>query len=632
MTRTPDRKIRKAQTISPFGVGAIFDFKDESFIGIDVGRWPANARRIESPRLSQRVGTELAEAPAAGLPYLRFPRWLVCRKCTRMTEWHGSADGQAEEKAVPRCAHAGCNGTLIPIRFVMACKEGHLSDVPWQRWVHLDNAVPSGPDQANCDSRDLEFKARQGGGGSLASLYVKCRTCGRERSLERLMSPAGLKGIRCRGGQPWYARENRMECNETPEVVQRGATNLYSPIVESALDIPPESNYDPASAMAADIREHQIFTAIPPLLGTHGAHHPLVVQLAETVAEALVPTQIPDRPAAVVRMRNLVILVASDEGGSAPRIVADPEENLLLGEWQALTTRSDRNPHPLDRFQTEHTTLLERNVAAPPGGALEELDRLVDQVVLVRRLREVRALKAFTRLDGTTPVTVGRPGVGRVPRYMPAIEVYGEGVFITLKEDVLLAWIKANEGSILSRVGLLRQRMGSSTLNADVPAVTARFLVVHTLAHLLIRQFAFEAGYSASSLRERLYIAEPGPTGQGAMAGLLIYTAAGDRGGTLGGLVRLGEPGRLSGTFLNALAAGQWCSSDPVCGESTGQGMLGLNLAACHACTLVSETSCVHRNMLLDRTLLLGNATLTGGFFSEVLRRGMKEFMAVEEG
>ena len=93
------------------------------------------------------------------------------------------------------------------------------------------------------------------------------------------------------------------------------------------------------------------------------------------------------------------------------------------------------------------------------------------------------------------------------------------------------------------------------------------------------------------------------------MSGLLVYTAAGDAEGTLGGLVRMGEPGRLEAVIMRALEAATWCSADPVCmemGARSGQGPDSCNLAACHNCTLVPETACENFNRFLDRGVLVG--------------------------
>jgi len=84
----------------------------------------------------------------------------------------------------------------------------------------------------------------------------------------------------------------------------------------------------------------------------------------------------------------------------------------------------------------------------------------------------------------------------------------------------------------------------------------------------------------------------------------MIFTADGDSEGSLGGLVRQGQKDRLSQSIVEAIDQGQWCSSDPVCSETAGQGLGGFNHAACHACSLVSETSCTSSNTLLDRRML----------------------------
>jgi hypothetical protein len=142
-----------------------------------------------------------------------------------------------------------------------------------------------------------------------------------------------------------------------------------------------------------------------------------------------------------------------------------------------------------------------------------------------------------------------------------------------------------------------------------------RFIALHTIAHLLIRRLAFASGYSSASLQERIYANSDRPD---RTAGILIYTAAGDAQGTLGGLVRLGEPKMLLPLIVAALDDADVCSNDPVCIESDRQGSSQLNLSACHGCALVSETSCETGNRLLDRQLVLGGSNVPG-FLEAVL-------------
>ena len=134
--------------------------------------------------------------------------------------------------------------------------------------------------------------------------------------------------------------------------------------------------------------------------------------------------------------------------------------------------------------------------------------------------------------------------------------------------------------------------------------VTAKFLLLHTFAHIMINQFSYECGYGSSAIRERIYCDLNSPDEP--MNGVLIYTASGDSEGSLGGLVRQGMPGYLEDIVLSALHAAKWCSSDPVCMDSKGQGPDSCNLAACHGCALLPETSCEEGNRLLDRAMLTG--------------------------
>ena len=131
-----------------------------------------------------------------------------------------------------------------------------------------------------------------------------------------------------------------------------------------------------------------------------------------------------------------------------------------------------------------------------------------------------------------------------------------------------------------------------------------------------MNRLTFECGYSSAALRERLYYSNHPDQ---PMAGILIYTAAGDAEGTMGGLVRMGKPGNLEPVIRRALESADWCSADPVCaeaGEVGGQGPDSLNLAACHNCALVPETACEEFNRLLDRGMVIGTPDDTDiGFF-----------------
>ncbi len=154
------------------------------------------------------------------------------------------------------------------------------------------------------------------------------------------------------------------------------------------------------------------------------------------------------------------------------------------------------------------------------------------------------------------------------------------------------------------RVLAWRRRRG---LNPRAGAPRGRFVLVHTLAHMLIHQVALDSGYSTASVRERLYCRPPGDSSSEPMAGVLLYTASPDSEGTLGGLVALADPDRLSATLRETLRRGRLCSTDPMCADHhAGEQSDTLHAAACHACLFAPETSCEHGNRYLDRATAVG--------------------------
>lgn len=190
--------------------------------------------------------------------------------------------------------------------------------------------------------------------------------------------------------------------------------------------------------------------------------------------------------------------------------------------------------------------------------------------------------------------------------WLPAYVVYGEGIFLEVSERKLELWEKKD--NVIVRVKPLQERFAimQEQKRLGEQDVSPRFILLHTLAHLLINQLSFDCGYSSASLRERLYVSTDTET---PMAGVLVYTADGDSEGTMGGLVRMGKPGNIEPVIHKALLSAQWCSADPVCMEvgGEGQGPDSCNLAACHNCALIPETACEQFNRFLDRALVVGS-------------------------
>jgi len=225
------------------------------------------------------------------------------------------------------------------------------------------------------------------------------------------------------------------------------------------------------------------------------------------------------------------------------------------------------------------------------------------------RLREVNALIGYTRVDapdgGAEPdeQTPMAALCRNKPDWVPATEVHGEGIFIRMKEDAVSVWEKKAPVAAREEMLMAGHRGWRSARRqdpeTDFPGV--RYAMMHTFAHLLIREFALECGYNAASIRERLYA----KAGTKPMAGILLYTASADSDGTLGGLMELGKPENLGRMIRQALRRASICSSDPLCSRHDPERDRSLHSAACHACGFVSETSCERGNRYLDRALLV---------------------------
>ena len=619
------RKVRLSQTLTPFGVGAIYDFLGESLVACDTYRWANHGVRLRPAGLDRALGVkELRRAPTvtygshqASVPFYRFPQWLFCPRCRRMTRWSTRMEEKGEQATCSVCGKGGGRPPqLVPMRFILVCEDGHMSDIPWHRWAH---SKPRNDKQRQCQQKDLRFISLGGVGGGLESMEVRCHSCGAAESLAGITTAKSFEGlhVRCSGKQPWEPSDRSQPCSKTPQPLQRGASNVYFARIESAIEIPPESDYSFDEELALRIKNTDEYRAVHSN-PTAGFAKDLVAIIAvkcscskEVVME-------------VVRAE-----IASEAGRpTRPSTEEDRQgdlQRLTAGEWKALISPR-LVPDDRSRFVTEHVGVVPQDLPDVAAQELAAVTSLVDKVVLVTKLREVRALVGFRRYSPDT--TMVRPDLGRGLDWLPAIEVFGEGVFLSLKEDRVAMWEVRPE--VRREAERLETRRSQALMGERLPKATPRFVLLHTLAHLVMRQLAFDCGYSSASLRERIYAKEPGSGSP--QLGLLIYTAAGDVEGTLGGLCRNGQPPRMASTVLAALEAAAWCSNDPICLESNGQGFDSMNLAACHACALAPETSCVYGNALLDRKLVLGSPQFLHGFFADALEAAVQVRMEAATG
>ncbi|MGA4974389.1 DrmB family protein [Streptomyces cinereoruber] len=591
--------VRRSQAITTYGVGSLIAVDHESFVvsGLDGAdtQWSADeSPRIHERRLARLLGVQYFRLPPAsdeaskdGVRVRRFPLMHSCPECNELRR-------HRDFNPPPGKSICGtCETDLVPSRFVIACEAGHLDEFPYWHWVH--RATGTGTTTAGQCGETLGLRS-SGRSSSLRSIVVSC-TCGvPEVSMEGSFRKKALKdlGLRCRGTRPWLGASVPAEsCGFAPRTLQRGSSAVWQPVLKSALSIPPWSD-----GRADPLAEH--WEKLRKMDGR------------DEIAGALKLLFDGECPVSVDEIMTLLDAEREEdpEGEETPSF--DHRYRALRHkEYERLRAGNDERAHSRD----------EQFICETPLGDSAELRPLgLTGPMLVKKLREVRALKAFTRLAEPDMATEGREAALSTskPTWLPAVEVHGEGVFLRLDETRLDEWSRS--AAVAARAERMRtaherlmgQRAADPTLVPPSPA-SPRMVLLHTLAHVLINEWSLDAGYPAAALRERLYADDD-------MAGILVYTATSDSAGSLGGLVAQGEPDSLARTVGAAVRRAEWCSSDPLCIESEASGTSGTNLAACHACVMLPETSCEHNNILLDRALLVGTPEDPEiGFFAHLL-------------
>lgn len=605
-------KIRQSAVLMTYGPGAIIDFRipqtgaPVSVVAAGLEEWERQAEEggattADMKRFAYRplcrklrvshfrmppVAPDAVDEESRPIPLvgIQFPRWLQCPRC----DYIRPINKWSHKIGNPSRTCAKCSGKMpgeevyvVPVRFVTACRHGHLDDFPWSDWVH----------QGTSCANDKEFILSSDGPG-LAGLTLLCPKCKRRRSMEHAFSPEAHRGRRCTGNRPWL-ENGREDCDQSPITMQRGASNLYFPSIESALVIPPWSE-DIVRKLGYRWNEIESLVADGDVSATQrrGQYIDLFWneirdEVGDITKEAF--KQLVDRKVAESELAN--------------------SGNLRWDEYQQFMVASNRPSGSRDEFEVR--------VESVP----ETLPR-VSHLIRVVSLREIRAQHSFTRVEAYP----GRPPVRRqflsaAPRqWLPAIEVRGEGIFVALDLGKVGQWERSPD--VARRAAQIRTFGDSRVLNPDgtpsgeAARVGARYLLLHSLAHMLMRQLSLQCGYSAASLREMIYVGG----GEQNMAALMIYTATSDADGTLGGLQREGVAKRFGPAFLEAVRANEWCASDPLCIKGLMSATEASSLASCHSCLLAPETSCQDHNRFLDRAMVVGTPEDRSiGFFSDML-------------
>jgi len=597
-----DKPMRRSALLSPWGVGAIVPFPgDESLMiaGLDMWRYTADLQEfiIKDERLQKRLGvSELRWPPDYRspkedpsncnlfIPTVRFPSWHYCPFCGTMKKVglftkHPVCTAHQWPRGRNCKPNVYRKRKLVPERFVVACPNGHIEDFPIAEWLHSTGEHAYDPD--TCVIR----RSTGGVSASLSGVHYEC-TCGASRSIAGALYPGALKKIDfyCHASRPWlgiaHDKEHPCSCDtDKLRVVQRGATNVWFPYTMSSIYIPAGEETDNRRVLAI---VDQYYDAIMQQRVNGEINRAIITMFANQAgvnADELMK-------ALLDRAQGQDAMPPPDENMS--------EDDYRLAEYQMLIRNSGNDA-------------LEFHCKNQPVSAYDQvIHKYFRSISLVPKLRETRALVGFSRLEPAATTKIAehkktlRLGSGD---WLPAIEVYGEGIFFEFSAETLTEW--SQRPLVRKRIEALNKSYQTAWISKAVPGnLRPQFVMLHTFAHLLINQLSFECGYGSSSIRERIFCERC--TENHGMTGVLLYTASGDSEGSLGGLVRQGEPGRLEDMILAALENARWCSADPICIQSKGQGPDSVNLSACHNCALLPETCCELGNRLLDRGLVIG--------------------------
>lgn len=633
--------IRVSQLIYQYGPGAMVDFPRQTLMTAAPEYWAEQVEKIHDERLERALKVDYFGMPSnepntgknkdkkdnrnnqdsPGMSYVRFPEWYFCPRCRRfmpIQEWveqyKKSMKANSKDADMvhnPRCAY--CWQPLVVSRIVTVCEHGHIDDFPWVEWVHTCNFQHL----QLCDRPGLKLMTANSSSEGLEGIQVVCENCGAKANLsgafdsdifQRLQKAWKDKhDFTCRGRHPW--KHTAQKCGAFPRTMQRGSSSVYFPVTVSSLVIPPYS-----SLLTAQIEETAAFEECRMQVSAIMQHSKLdeksklsliedgayIEEGARNIALAIGAKE--EDVAAVLR-RKLMQAETDDEEISQFSYRAE-EYDALSGALRVHDSKYDGD------FVRE-----EMDIAAYGLPFLKSIS-------LITKVREVIALTGFTRINPQESGFNAEKSGSFVPikeagtKWYPAYQVRGEGIFIEFDDQAIDAW-KSSNPEIQQRAALLNENHEKSFFGRRHPRkITEKYLLLHTVSHLLIKQLSFECGYGIASLKEIIYCGEASEGRN--MSGIFIYTAGGDSEGTLGGLVRQGRADVFPRIFRKAIESARICAGDPVCSLSNGQGRDSLNLAACYSCALIPETSCENFNAFLDRGVVVGTMKQPEiGFFAE---------------
>lgn len=637
--RLPDFDVRKTQLITPFGIGALMDINNQSVIIADSEFWDEKASIdiVTDSRLQTVLNASGFISPPIPkyndyvqsyekISVKRFPKWYFApssRKLKIFSEWESEMLEQNNDKLKFRFYRQpfsirknGQFEDLSPVRIFCACDHGHLQDFPWSEWAHQGTNIS----KETASKHHLRLSS-MGKSTSIGELIVKCDECKTGKSLNGIFNKKSLPerfkkiGVKCSGTHIWKKQEEVVgTCDRPLQVLLRSQSNIYYPAIRSSVNIPSDS-----IPLIQNIKSHQQFNRIQKKLGQYEAdekREEFSKERCKGWMEDIADDLSVNLGQIEKELKNYFLDQYDDTS-------AEPDQSIMEYRWEEFQLLTGRKG-----YSKQKNIDFNIKIVAKEKFSRYPFSRQISGITLVNSLEVVNALTGFTRIntfdseamlleederESKEDEDIRFVSLKRSDGKYVAIKNKGEGIFIEISQSEINEWLLRIKGTTVERKILSREK--NLIYDDQSQYVNPVYFLLHTLSHLLIKELTNSSGYSASALKERIYFSDEQGT---EMTGILIYTSSSDMGGTLGGLVKQGLPENLFSTLNKAIEEARWCSFDPTCIDSSGQGKNSLNIAACHACTLASETSCENQNTFLDRSVIIG--TLSNpeyGYFSE---------------
>lgn len=551
-------ELRPNQIITTFGPGSIVDAVKDSVTVLDTSYWKDKGKKIIDGRLASYLGVDCFYMPRTSaswgdFPVVAFPYTHVCSKCGRLFDIRDNFDLENYLTFGASCPE--CHRSAYPARFITICENGHMDDFPWRWWVHRGDE--------SCDGNLKIYST--GDTSTLADMQVKCEKCGAWRSMSGATQRENFIGMVCKGHHPFRPHARNEHCGKQLIPSQRGASNVYFPVSRSAISIPPWIN---------------------PLYNLIDEHLRLIEETRDMFG---------DQGVTKVYEKYFSDYSREDFYAALKRRLDNITEfkEIKQMEYDAITHHND----PTYASNKKHFKAEEDPLP-------DYLSPYFKRIIRVTRLREVKVLLGFMRVDAPDPDADEQPNVvklskgrsGEGEKWLPAAEVHGEGIFIEFNRQTLDRWIGTVRTLSEKYADTYKEFCESKgwTITSERNAI---YVMMHTFSHLMIKQMSMSSGYSSTAIRERIYFSDK-------MAGILLYTGSADKEGSLGGLVELGTAEKLSEMMRDTFQEALLCTNDPECMHNMPAGK-NSNGAACHSCCMISETACENGNRMLDRGLVV---------------------------